>query len=420
MVAGTLYTYPDSFRGLKSKVVAKYSGFNLKVVEVNDDDDKKYVKVPSFTTDDGKLTLFESNAIAYYVSNDQLKGTTNEQRAEVLQWLEYGNTDVQSASATWVFPLLNLVDYNKSSVDRAKEDTRAVLNVLNSHLKTRTYLVGERLTLADLAVAADLILLYQYVLDDKTREQYVNTNRWFTTVVNQQHFKSVLGEFKLCEKQLEYNPKAIKQQQAEKPVAKKEEKKAEKKEEKKVEKKEEKKKEVKAAEEEEEEDPALQEPKSNDPFANYPKSTFNLDEFKRTYSNKELSVSLPYLWENFDRENFSFWFCEYKYPEELTQVFMSSNLIGGMYQRIERLRKHAFASMCVWGANGKNTIAGVWFWKGHDLVFPLCPDWTTDYESFTWRKMNLDEESERKLVDQVFSWEGELNGKKFADGKIFK
>ncbi len=42
-----------------------------------------------------------------------------------------------------------------------------------------------------------------------------------------------------------------------------------------------------------------------------------------------------------------------------------------MYQRIEKLRKNAFASMCVWGEANNNTIAGIWFWKGQELVFPV-------------------------------------------------
>jgi hypothetical protein len=42
-----------------------------------------------------------------------------------------------------------------------------------------------------------------------------------------------------------------------------------------------------------------------------------------------------------------------------------------MFQRIEKLRKHSFASMCVWGEANNNTIAGIWFWKGHELVFPV-------------------------------------------------
>ncbi|RNA26599.1 elongation factor 1-gamma [Brachionus plicatilis] len=114
------------------------------------------------------------------------------------------------------------------------------------------------------------------------------------------------------------------------------------------------------------------------------------------------------------------WFCEYKYPEELALTFMSSNLVGGMFQRIEKLRKNAFASMIVYGENNNNQIAGVWIWKGHDLVFPMCSDWTTDYESYSWKKLNPEDESDRKLVNQFLLWEGDLNGKQFNSGKIFK
>ena len=42
-----------------------------------------------------------------------------------------------------------------------------------------------------------------------------------------------------------------------------------------------------------------------------------------------------------------------------------------MYQRIEKLRKNAFASMCVFGEDNNNLIAGVWFWKGQNLPFPV-------------------------------------------------
>jgi hypothetical protein len=34
--------------------------------------------------------------------------------------------------------------------------------------------------------------------------------------------------------------------------------------------------------------------------------------------------------------------------------------------------------------------------------------------------MSVDDENDRKLANQFFSWEGDYNGKKFADGKIFK
>lgn len=58
-----------------------------------------------------------------------------------------------------------------------------------------------------------------------------------------------------------------------------------------------------------------------------------MDEFKRKYSNEDtLTVALPHFWENFDREGYSIWYSQYKYPEELTLTFKSCNLITGETQ----------------------------------------------------------------------------------------
>ena len=64
-------------------------------------------------------------------------------------------------------------------------------------------------------------------------------------------------------------------------------------------------------------------------------SKFDMDEFKRTYSNHDtLTVALPYFWEKFDREGYSIWFAEYNYPEYLkgNRVFMTCNLVSGQLQ----------------------------------------------------------------------------------------
>ena len=49
------------------------------------------------------------------------------------------------------------------ATEHAKEEVKTALKVLNSHLETRTYLVGERISLADISVACNLLLLYQWV-----------------------------------------------------------------------------------------------------------------------------------------------------------------------------------------------------------------------------------------------------------------
>lgn len=64
----------------------------------------------------------------------------------------------------------------------------------------------------------------------------------------------------------------------------------------------------------------LAKPKSSKPLDKMPKSTFDIDDFKRYYSNEDKAKSIPYFWEKFDPENYSIWFCEYKYSDELTKV----------------------------------------------------------------------------------------------------
>merc|ERR1711962_169894 len=217
MVAGTLYTYPDNFRAQKALVAAKYSGADLKIAEnfvfgetnKTPEFTKKFPlgKVPAFEGSDGTL-LTESNAIAYYVANDELRGGSDAaSRAQVVQWMCWADSEVLPASCTWVFPCMGIMQYNKSSTEGAKEDIKAALNQLNTHLLTKTFLVGERISLADIAVSCTMLNLFKLVLDPAFRKSYVNVTRWFTTVVNQPNVKAVVGSVALCTKMAEFDAK---------------------------------------------------------------------------------------------------------------------------------------------------------------------------------------------------------------------
>merc|ERR1719244_1611557 len=303
--------------------------------------------------------------------------------------------------------------FNKQATEQAKEEMKKVLAVLNQHLQTRTFLVGERVSLADISVACALLWAYKQVLEPAFRQPFPNVTRWFATCVNQPQFKAVLGEVKMCEKMAQFDAKKFGEMQPKKENAQA-----------KKEKKKEEKKPAPAEDDMDETEMAMAaEPKTKDPFADMPKSAFIMDEFKRTYSNADtLTVALPYFWEHFDRAGYSIWYCEYLYPTELTKIFMSANLIGGMYQRLEKLRKNAFASMCLFGKDNDSSISGIWFWRGQNLAFELCQDWQIDYESYSWRKLDPDSEECKTLVKEYFMWEGEFKhvGKPFNQGKIYK
>ena len=321
--------------------------------------------------------------------------------------------------------MIGIMPFNKNNVDRAKEDLKNVLAALNARLLHNTFLVGERISLADIIVFATLLHAYEHVLDPSYRAQFGSVTRWFTTILNQPQVKAVVKSFTLCSKEAAFDAKKFAEFQAKVGGgAAKDSKKKEEKKEKKPQPPKEKKAEKPAepAEEADETELALaEEPKSKDPFDLLPKGTFNFDDFKRCYSNEEEAKSIPYFWEKFDPEHYSIWFGEYKYPEELTKVFMSCNLITGMYQRLDKMRKQAFASVCLFGEDNNSTISGVWVWRGQELAFPLSPDWQIDYESYDWKKLDASAEETKKLVTQYFSWTGtDKGGRKFNQGKIFK
>merc|ERR1712038_1527511 len=286
MVAGTLYTYPDNFRAQKALIAAKYSGAQLSLAkdfkfgETNKAPEflKKFPlgKVPAFEGSDGVL-LTESNAIAYYVANDELRGGSDASaRAQVVQWMAMADNEILPAACTWVFPTMGIMQFNKNATERAKEDVKTALKCLNDHLLTRTFLVGERLTLADIAVATTMLSLYKQVLDPAFRKPFVNVTRWFTTVVNQPNATAVLGQVTLCTKMAEFDAKKFAEfsGKGDKKAEKKE--KAPKQEQKKPEKKPEKKK-----KEAEPEADIPAEPKKADPFEKMPKGSFDLEEWKR-------------------------------------------------------------------------------------------------------------------------------------------
>ena len=298
---------------------------------------------------------------------------------QVVQWMVMADNEILPAACTWVFPTMGIMQFNKNATDRAKEDIKAALKTLNDHLLTRTFLVGERVTLADIAVACTMISLYKQVLDPAFRKPFGNVTRWFNTVVNQPNAKAVLGQVDLCTKMAEFDAKKFAEFSGKGDNKKEKKEKGPKQEPKKQP---EKKKEEKKEKKEEEEAPAAPVEKKPDPFEKMPKGTFDLEEWKRFYSNNDEPESVAWFWEHFDHENYSIWRCDYKYNDELTMVFMSCNLIGGMFQRLDKLNKNAFASVCLFGQNNDSTISGIWVFKGHQLAFELDDNWQIDYASY--------------------------------------
>ena len=116
-----------------------------------------------FVSQAKSIQLSSIHRCFHLVSNEQLRGKTVAEQAQVLQWVEYAEREIVPTSATLVYPCMGIMQFNKQNNERAKDELKHILKLLNDFLLTRTYLVGERITLADIAVSSDLLLLFQWV-----------------------------------------------------------------------------------------------------------------------------------------------------------------------------------------------------------------------------------------------------------------
>jgi len=405
----SLYGNPESFRTQKVLVAAKMAENPVKLVAGSAPAEHfPFELTPAY--EDSNTHLFTADAIAkYLLSQKPMKAPY-----EVDQWLTWAEGQLLPTVLAYVLPSISAAKVDYQLVDQAKKELFAQLAVFNKVLLGKTFLAGERFSYADVSVALDLLPAYQFVLGDSARAGIKNINRWFQTVVNQPAVKDVIGEVKFISQPSTFDEKAYQAVCAKlsNKQAKQEPKASSKKA----------KEEADATEEMDAADEALAaQPKFTDPLAMLPPGTFNMDQFKRVYSNEDTATkAIPHFWEHFDPANYSIWYCEYKFPEELRQIFMSCNLITGMFQRLEKMKKHAFASMILFGEDNKSSISGVWMWRGQNLAFEQCPDWQVDYESYEWKKLDPADEATKKLVNEYLLWEGDFGGNKFNQGKIFK
>jgi len=210
---GTMFTYPQSFRAYKGLIAAQYSGAQVNVVSSPPDfvmgktnASEEFLskfptgKVPAFETADGSQRLFESNAIAMFLANTQLKGISKEHQAEVQQWIGFAENEILPPACSWVFPILGIMPKNDKEMKTGQANLMKALGVLDNHLLKHTYLVGQRISLADIVLTCNLLLPFEHALPvSNLKSEHVNVFRWFKTMINQKQVVSVIGKFKFLQ-----------------------------------------------------------------------------------------------------------------------------------------------------------------------------------------------------------------------------
>ncbi len=121
------------------------------------------LRVPVLAFDDGR-SLAESNAILAYLAEDTpFLPSDRFERAQALQWLFFEQYSHEPNIAVVIFWCNYAADPPpEPQIEARREAGRAALAAMERHLTGRTYLVGERCTIADLALFA-----YTHMADDR-------------------------------------------------------------------------------------------------------------------------------------------------------------------------------------------------------------------------------------------------------------
>ncbi|EED12466.1 translation elongation factor eEF-1 subunit gamma, putative [Talaromyces stipitatus ATCC 10500] len=388
MSFGKIYGSTGHGRTIPSIVAAKANGLDIEVVETKASKTPEYLeihplgKIPAFVGANG-FKLHEAMAIAIYITSQNEKttllGTTKQDYASILRWMSFANTDLITRLCSWYLPLLGSIPYNKKTVEENVAATNAAMKVLETHLTANTFLVGERITLADIFVAAIIRRGYATVLDKKWRSEFVSVTRWFNTVINQGYWKESVPESTFVEEAIKYTPPK-KEEKPKKEAAPK-------------------------------------------PAAAAKEMMRKSQMSSRQYSNNDTRpVAMPWFWEHYKPEEYSLWLVDYKYNDELKLTFMANNLIGGFFARLEASRKYLFGAASVYGENYKCLIRGAFLVRGQEHIpaFDVAPDW----ESYEFKKLDHTKEEDRKLVEDLWAWDTPVvrDGKEYphVDGHVFK
>ncbi|KAF9883365.1 hypothetical protein FE257_003532 [Aspergillus nanangensis] len=211
---GTIYSYPNNPRVMKTLAVANLNGLEVSNPEFKMGETNRtpeflakfpFGKVPAFEAADG-TTLVESDAIMQFVAESgpasaQLLGTTPAERALISQWVFFADGEILAHVITLVLPRLKLRPYDEATENSTLEKVERSLAYLEKHLAGRAWVAGgEKLTVADLSLAAALSWGFAMVLDAEVQAKYPAVVEWYKRTVESEGVKQAFGEAKFVEK----------------------------------------------------------------------------------------------------------------------------------------------------------------------------------------------------------------------------
>ena len=377
---------------------------------------------PFLETPNGNIS--QSNSIIYYLCQKykpDLLGENAFEKAKIIQWIEFANCEILRCNKSIIYPIFGWNNLNKEEFDKCNKDIKDHLMLIEKELEKNEFIVGNKMTLADIKLFAYLRFLMMFHFPEPMRNKlFPKINQWFEKIMNSPEAIKAFGRTILCKNILKPFSGVINKNKGNEDKLKEENKKENKgKKQKQDKNQEENKKEVKEKEKEPYVPGLLEVPRfnikeiENNPLDSLPESKFDLGKFKSDFlNNSNKKSAMKNFWKNYDPEGYSLWYIEYNNePSECITLFRTCIIKGDILEQLKYFRKYCFGVLGAYGGDGDYKIRGCLLWRGNEI--PQEIKGINCYDKMTFRKLDYNQKRDQQLVHDYWTKIGEKE-------KVFK
>ena len=325
--------------------------------------------LPFLETKNGNIS--ESISIEIFLAKKykpEILGSNTFEHAKINQWIEFANCEIQNCAKELIYPIFKGKKPENKGNENDDKKFKKYLSLLEKEFKKgNKFIMGNKLTLADIVLFRYLRFFFMFYLTEKIRNSLCpKLTLWFENIMNTQEAIEAYGRTLLCKKQLK--PLDIK---IEKNKNKNEPKK---------------------------------ELKKENPLDFLPPSKFDLDNFKKEFcENSNKKEVMEKFWKDFDPKGYSLWLIEYQNLEsEGKKLFRMKNSKNFFLERFDDdFKRYSFGVHGVYGNNNEFKVKGLWMWRGEDI-----PEEIKENEYFNYlniKKLDCKNDKDKKLVEEYWT-----------------
>lgn len=325
--------------------------------------------LPFLETKNGNIS--ESISIEIFLAKKhkpEILGSNAFEHAKINQWIEFANCEIQNCAKELIYPIFKGKKPENKGNENEDKKFKKYLSLLEKEFKKgNKFIMGNKLTLADIVLFRYLRFFFMFYLTEKIRNSLCpKLTLWFENIMNTQEAIEAYGRTLLCKKQL-------------KPLDIKIEKNKNKNE-------------------------AKKEIKKENPLDFLPPSKFDLDNFKKEFcENSNKKEVMEKFWKDFDPKGYSLWLIEYQNLEsEGKKLFRMKNSKNFFLERFDDdFKKYSFGVHGVYGNNNEFKVKGLWMWRGEDIPEEIKENEYFNYLSI--KKLDCKNDKDKKLVEEYWT-----------------